>query len=55
LAKWVADEKSKTNTWCEEQKAVATKERRAAAKQVYFIYHSIVNYPLYYKYLHLIE
>jgi hypothetical protein len=36
--KWVSEEKQKTLAWCEEQKQIASKERRAAAKLVYLFF-----------------
>ncbi len=34
ILKWAAEEKVRTEKWCEEQKTAALKERRAAAKYV---------------------
>ena len=34
LAAWIAEEKRKTEKWCESTKEAALRERRAAAKHV---------------------
>ncbi|RYY69043.1 hypothetical protein EON63_24130 [archaeon] len=35
MLRWCEEEKLRTTAWCEEQRSLAEKERRAAAKQVW--------------------